>query len=155
MSDNSGLSPKRDIELQDGSCANTIRGKRQAREQGLKTFDEWITLELLVPRRKSVGQCVEDELFYAYFDCEVLISKSEARIVGLKVPETAEPVAYASGTLLNGTHLRCRPLYRFSDCTPRRRRKWLAPKKRDVRVLRTLLMASRAGDNLTATCRSR
>ena len=125
--------------------------KKAAREAGLRTYNEWIRRRYrgdhrhpVVPRRDAVPVDVKDEEFFAFSDCEALVSRSEAGRRDLAVPKDVEAVTDVR-TMRDFGYV-CYELFRVSDCVERRQQRVVPPVQIDL--LQALFTANKAAKRL-------
>ena len=49
-----------------------------------------------IPRRQAKPVVIKGEMFFAEADCERLLNKTDARMLGLRIPDDLEPVEWRS-----------------------------------------------------------
>lgn len=106
----------------------SITTKKAAREAGYRTREQWLCAERdfngqprrpMVPKHEAEPTIIKGAAFYAVDQCDELISKTEAKRRGRKVPDTVQPIKYQH-THAHGKS-RWYPLYRLSNCILGRR----------------------------------
>jgi hypothetical protein len=101
-----------------------IKTKKEAKEKGLRTADEWLKQDRVVTRLNGVT--VKNSIYYDIEDTEQLISANNKP--GFKVKDGAEPVKEKRA--YNGGY--CYGLYKESDFIPVQKRQKIEPQEIDI-----------------------
>lgn len=106
----------------EGSMSQIYRTKKEAKENGLLTADEWASMRLKRPCKEiykayaplvgATGQEVKDEIYYTKEQVEEIISATEAKKRKRQIIEGVKPYRQASFNPGRATSF---SLFRLSD----------------------------------------